>query len=366
MKIFNKMTTLALLAAGMLVNATVQAEEVVRVYNWSDYIAEDTMANFQKETGIRVIYDVFDSNEVLEAKLLSGHSGYDIVVPSNHFLAKQIIAGAFKPLDKTKLTNHKNLQAGLMKQLEGADPGNTYAVPYLWGTNGLGYNVAKVKEILGENAPLNSMALIFDPKYAEKLSKCGISMLDSADDMIPQVLLYLGLNPNSENPDDFKKAGEVLTKVRPYITYFHSSRYISDLANGDICVAFGFSGDVFQAAARAEEAKNGNEIGYSIPKEGANLWFDMLAIPADATNVDNAHKLINYLLRPEVIAPITDYVAYANPNAPAQALIDEAIRNNPSIYPTQAVLDNLYMGAIRPLKAQRALTRVWTSVKSGQ
>jgi len=366
MKLLNKLSTVALITAGVFASTAIQAQEVVKMYNWSDYIAEDTLANFEKETGIHDIYDVFDSNEVLEAKLLSGHSGYDIVVPSNHFLAKQIKAGAFQKLDRAKLTNYANLKPDLMKQLQKADPDNQYAIPYLWGTNGIGYNIDKVKAVLGEDAPFDSLELIFNPKYAEKIASCGFSMLDSADDMLPQALIYLGLDPNSKNPDDYEKAAEVLEKVRPYVTYFHSSRYISDLANGDICVAFGFSGDVFQAAARADEAGNGNKIGYSIPKEGANLWFDMLAIPQDATNIDNAHKLINYLLRPEVIAPISNYVAYANPNAPAQALVDEAIRNDPAIYPPQSVIDKLYIGDIRPLKIQRVVTRAWTKVKSGQ
>ncbi|ACA85424.1 polyamine ABC transporter substrate-binding protein [Shewanella woodyi] len=365
MKFFKKITTLALIGAGVLASTNVMAEEVVRVYNWSDYIAEDTLANFEKETGIRVIYDVFDSNEVVEAKLLSGRSGYDLVVPSNNFLAKQIKAGAFQKLDVAQLSNHKNLKADLMKQLEAADPGNEYSVPYLWGTTGIGYNEGKVKEILGEDAPTDSLELLFNPKYAEKLSKCGLSMLDSADEMLPMALVYLGLDPNSNSKADYKKAGEVLDKVRPFVTYFHSSRYITDLANGDICVAFGYSGDVFQAAARAEEAENGQVIGYSIPKEGANLWFDMLAIPADAANVKNAHTFINYILRPEVIAPITDYVAYANPNAAAETLVDKEILSDPAIYPTPEVLKRLYVADVRPMKAQRAMTRVWTKVKSG-
>jgi putrescine transport system substrate-binding protein len=366
MKLLTKLSALALVSASLLSATIAQAEEVVRMYNWSDYIAEDTLANFEKETGIRVIYDVFDSNELVEAKLLSGHSGYDIVVPSNHFLAKQIIAGAFQPLDRSKLTNYGNLTTDLMKLLETADPGNKFAVPYLWGTNGIGYNKGKVKAILGDDAPLDSLELLFNPKYSSKLAECGIAMLDSSEDMMPEALIYLGLDPNSKNIADYQKAADLMMTIRPYITYFHSSRYISDLANGNICVAYGFSGDVFQAAARADEAKNGHKIGYSIPKEGANLWFDMLAIPADAENVENAHKLINYLLRPEVIAPITNYVAYANPNKPAQALVDEAIRTDPAIYPSQEVLDNLYIGQIRPLKVQRAMTRAWTKVKSGQ
>ncbi|MBE7215399.1 MULTISPECIES: polyamine ABC transporter substrate-binding protein [Shewanella] len=365
MKLLKKMTTLALLGAGVFASTGAMAEEVVRVYNWSDYIAEDTLANFEKETGIRVIYDVFDSNEVVEAKLLSGSSGYDIVVPSNSFLAKQIKAGAFQKLDSNQLPNHKNLNPELMKQLETADPGNQYSVPYLWGTNGIGYNEAKVKAVLGDDAPVDSLELIFNPKYAEKLASCGLALLDSADEMVPMAMLYLGLDPNSTKSEDFKKAGKVLAKVRPYITYFHSSRYITDLANGDICVAFGYSGDIFQAAARAEEADNGQVISYAIPKEGANLWFDMLAIPADAKNVHNAHTFINYLLRPEVIAPITNYVAYANPNLAAQEFVDKEILNDTSIYPNEEILKRLYVGEVRPLKAQRVMTRVWTKVKSG-
>lgn len=358
-----KVTVLALSCT--LASAATYAEEVLKVYNWNDYIAKDTLENFQKETGIRVIYDVFDSMEVVEAKLLSGHSGYDIVVPSNDFLTKQIKVGAFKPLDKSKLTNLNNLNVDLMKQLEKADPDNKYAVPYLWGTTGIGYNLDKVRAVLGDEAPIDSLELLFNPKYAEKISSCGLSMMDSADEMISQALSYLKLDPNSTDPADYKAAGEAIAKVRPYVTYFHSSRYITDLANGDTCVAFGYSGDVFQAAARANEAGNGQNIRYSIAKEGANLWFDMLAIPADAENVDNAHQFINYLLRPEVIAEISNYVAYANPNDKAQTLVDEAILSNPGIYPSQEVISNLYIREVRPMKIQRKMTRAWTKAKSG-
>lgn len=365
MNFLKKTTVVALLSAGIFSSATSSAEEVLRMYNWSDYIAEDTLANFQKETGIRVIYDVFDSNEILEAKLLSGRSGYDVVVPSNSFLAKQIQAGVFMKLDRSKLSNYDNLNSKLMTQLQSADPGNEHAVPYLWGTNGIGYNIDKVKEVLGEDVPVNSLELVFNPKYASKLAECGLTMLDSSDEMIPQALLYLGLDPNSHSAADYKKAGEVIAKVRPYITYFHSSRYITDLANGDVCVAYGFSGDVFQAAARADEVGNGVNINYVIPKEGANLWFDMLAVPADASNKANAYTFINYLMRPDVIAEITNYVAYANGNKAAEKLVDEEILANVAIYPTQEVLDGLYIQGIRPLKAQRAMTRVWTKVKSG-
>lgn len=348
-----------------LASGALHGEEILKVYNWNDYIAKDTLENFHKETGIRVIYDVFDSNEMVEAKLLSGHSGYDIVVPSNDFLAKQIKVGAFAPLDKSKLTNLGNLNADLMKQLEKADPQNRYAVPYLWGTTGIGYNVDKVKALLGDAAPIDSLALIFDPKYAEKISSCGFSMMDSADEMMSQALSYLGRDPNSTDPEDYKVAGAAIEKVRPYVTYFHSSRYITDLANGDTCVAFGFSGDIFQAAARADEAGNGHKVKYSIAKEGAYLWFDMLAIPADAENKDNAHIFINYLLRPDVIAEISNYVAYANPNDAAQAMVDKEILDNPGIYPSEESIKNLYIREVRPLKVQRAMTRAWTKAKSG-
>lgn len=367
MKHFKTVITMVLLGAGITAGSAIANEEqVVKMYNWSDYIAKDTLENFRKETGIRVLYDVFDSNEILEAKLLSGRSGYDIVVPSNSFLTKQIKAGVFSKLNREKLTNHSNLDSELMDKLQTADPGNEHAVPYLWGTNGIGYNVKQVKAVLGDDAPTDSLELIFNPKYAEKLGDCGLAMLDSPDEMVPQALLYLGLDPNSHKPNDYKAAGKLLAKIRPYVTYFHSSRYISDLANGDICVAYGFSGDVFQAQARAEEAENGNIIEYSIPKEGANLWFDMIAIPKDASNKENAHKFLNYLLRPKVIAEITNYVAYANGNKASVEFIDKDVRENPGIFPSEDVINNLYIQKSRPLKAQRVLTRVWTAVKAGR
>lgn len=359
-------TLLSLTLASLFVSASAQAAETVRIYNWSDYIAEDTVANFQKATGVEVVYDVFDSNETLEAKLLSGNSGYDIVVPTAHFLSKQIKAGAFQKLDKSKLPNLVNLDPTLMAQLQKADPGNEYAVPYLWGTNGIGYNVKKVKEILGDDAPVDSLDLILDPKYASKLAKCGIAILDSGDEVFPMVLNYIGLPPQSTNPADYAKAADKLMEVRPYITYFHSSRYISDLANGDICVAIGYSGDVFQAAARAEEAKNGHEIAYSIPKEGSALWFDMLAIPADAKNPDAALQFINYILEPKVIAPISDYVAYANPNKAATPLVDPAITSNPGIYPSPETLERLWVADVLPQKVLRTMTRSWSNVKTGK
>ncbi|MFX1712475.1 polyamine ABC transporter substrate-binding protein [Stutzerimonas stutzeri] len=358
-------TLKSLIVAAAVAGATAAQAATVHVYNWSDYIGETTLEEFERETGIKPVYDVFDSNETLEGKLLAGRSGYDVVVPSNHFLGKQIRAGAFQKLDKSKLPNWENLDPALLKQLQKNDPGNAYAAPYLWGTNGIGYNVEKVKAALGVDK-IDSWSVLFEPENAQKLASCGIAFLDSADEMIPAMLNYLGLDPNSENAADYQKAEEKLLAVRPHVRYFHSSKYISDLANGNICVAAGFSGDVFQAAARAEEAGKGIEIAYAIPNEGGNLWFDMLAIPADASNVEEAHAFINYLLRPEVIAAVSDYVGYANPNLKASELMDQEVREDASVYPPQEVLDRLYVSAELPPKIQRLMTRTWTKVKSGK
>ena len=341
------------------------AQDTVNIYNWTDYIAEDTLVNFQRDTGIKPIYDVFDSNETLEGKLLAGRTGYDVVVPSNHFLGRQIKAGVFQKLDKSQIPNWKNLDPTLLARLQANDPGNEYAVPYLWGTNGIGYNVDKVKEVLGVDS-IDSWDAVFKPENMKKLTKCGVAFLDSADEMLPTVLNYLGLDANSTNPKDYKKAEEVLMSVRPYVTYFHSSKYISDLANGNICVAIGFSGDVFQAKARAEDAKKGVNIAYIVPKEGGALWFDMLAIPKDSSNVKEAHTFINYLLKPEVIAQVSDYVGYANPNPAADKVMDESIRTDEAVYPTQAVLDKTYVSIELPAKIQRLMTRTWTKVKTGK
>ncbi|MBS7842639.1 polyamine ABC transporter substrate-binding protein [Pseudomonas fluorescens] len=354
-----------LVGAGITLAVSVQAAPTVHVYNWSDYIGPDTLANFEKATGIKPVYDVFDSNETLEGKLLAGRTGYDVVVPSNHFLGKQIKAGAFQKLDKSLLTNYANLDPVLLKRLEKNDPGNQYSVPYLWGTNGIGYNVDKVKEVLGVDH-IDSWAVLFEPENMKKLATCGVSFMDSADEMLPAVLNYMGLNPNSTNPEDYKKAEEKLLKVRPYVTYFHSSKYISDLANGNICVAAGFSGDVFQAKARAAEAGKGVNIAYTIPKEGGNLWFDVLAIPKDATNVKEAHAFINYLLQPEVIAQVSDYVGYANPNPGSDKLMKQSIRTDEAVYPPQAVLDRTFVNFELPPKVQRLMTRSWTKVKTGK
>lgn len=354
------------LAATLALPAAAAEEKVLAIYNWSDYIAADTIARFEAETGIKVSYDVYDSNETLEAKLLAGKSGYDLVVPSfSPFMIRQIKAGIYQPIDKSKLKNYGNLDKAILERTALGDPGNSHGVPYLWGTTGIGYNVAKVKEALGPDAPVDSLALLFDPKNAAKLASCGISLLDTAQELFPAALAYLGKNPISRDPKDLDAAAEVIQKIRPSIRKFHSSQYINDLANGDLCVAFGYSGDVIQAQTRAEEAKNGIEIKYSIPKEGAMLWVDMMGIPKDAPHPGNAHLFIDYILRPEVIAAITNAVGYPNPNALATELVDEEIREDPTIYPPEAVRGKLFFDQPAEGDFERRRTRAWTRVKSG-
>lgn len=359
-------------ALGVVISLTAAASalaaepKVLNIYNWSDYIAEDTIAKFEAETGIKVTYDVYDSNEVLEAKLLAGKSGYDLVVPSaSPFLARQIKAKVYRKLDKSKLHNYGNLDKQILANVANADPGNAYGVPYLWGTTGVGYNVEKVKAALGDKAPLDSLALIFDPAVAQKLAPCGISLLDTAQEVFPAALAYLGRNPTSKDPKDLQAAVDVVTKIRPYIKKFHSSQYINDLANGDICVALGYSGDVVQARSRAVEAKNGIEIAYTIPKEGAQLSTDMMAIPADAAHPENAHLFIDFILRPEIIAAITDAVGYPNPNARATDLVADNIKTDPGIYPPEAVRAKFYFDRPAAADYERLRTRAWTRVKSG-
>ena len=344
----------------------VAEEKVLSIYNWSDYIAEDTIDKFEAETGIKVIYDVFDSNEVLEAKLMSGDAGYDIVVPTLNFLGRQIQAGAFMKLDRSKLSNHGNLDPKLMEQIARLDPGNAHSVPYLWGTTGIGYNVAKVKEVLGEDAPVNSWELVFNPEYMKKLESCGVSFLDAASEMVPTVLNYLGEPPNSFDEAVINKALTTLQSVRPHVKYFHSSQFINDLANGDICVAVGWSGDIIQARDRAREADGGVEIAYSIPMQGAAIWFDMLAIPKSSKRSDNAHAFINYLMRPQVIADISNFVAYPNGNAASKPLINAEITGDPTIYPDEATSAKLFSLAVLPPEVDRMYTRLWTTLKSGQ
>ena len=338
----------------------------VRVLNWSDYIAKDTLSHFQQRTGTNVTYDVFDSNEVLEAKLLSGHSGYDVVAPTSEFLARQIKAGAFIKLDKKQLPNWKNLDPSLLEKLQSHDKGNQYAVPYMWGTTGIGYNKELVEKALGKKAPVNSWALIFDPENMKKLAPYGVAFLDAPTEIFPAALSYLGLDPNSTNPKDYAKAENVISAIRPYITYFHSSRYIGDLANGEVAVAIGWSGDVLMAADRAEEAGHTFHIKYSIPKEGAGVWFDILAIPAGAKNLKEAHAFLNYLMEPKVIADISSYVSYANPNQASIPYMDKAITDNPGIYPDPETFKRLYVFKEISPQLNRVITHSWNRVLSGK
>lgn len=356
---------LATLLAGLALPVLAQ-DKVVHVYNWSDYIAEDTVQKFEAATGIKVVYDVYDSNETLEAKLLTGNSGYDVVVPSSNFLKRQVAAGVYKTLDKAKLPNLKNMDPDLMAKAAAFDPGNEHAVIYMWGTVGIGYNEDKIKQRLGDDAPTDSWALIFDPKYAAKLKDCGITLLDSPSDVLQAALAYLGLDPTSTKPDDLTKAADLLGQVRPYIRYYHSSQYISDLANGEVCVSLGFSGDVFQAASRAEEAGKGVSIAYYAPKEGAQQWFDMMAIPADAPNPDAALAWINFIMEPQITADITNYVSYANANAASMPLVDPAIAGNPAIFPPAEVQAKLFPAVVYDPKTDRLVTKLWTKVKTGK
>ncbi len=345
--------------------APVAEAKVVHFYNWSDYIAEDTLPEFEKRTGVEVTYDVFDSNEILETKLLTGRTGYDVVVPSASFLERQIKAGVFLKLDRSRLTNYGNLDPEIMQRIALHDPGNQYGVPYMWGTTGIGYNVDKVRKALGE-VPVDSWSIVFDPGNAAKLKGCGLAMLDAPGEVVDSALIYLGRDPNSENTEDLKAAEDLLMKVRPFVRYLHSSQYINDLANGEICVAVGWSGDVLQAKRRAEEAGKGVEVGYAIPKEGAIMWFDMLAIPADAPHPDNAHRLIDYLLEPAVIAKASNFVRYANGNMNATPLVDEAVRTNPAIYPTDEVKKKLFPHLAESAEFSRLLNRSWTRFRTGQ
>jgi putrescine transport system substrate-binding protein len=339
----------------------------VFVYNWSDYIAEDTTANFEAATGIKVVYDVYDTNETLDAKLMTGGSGYDVVFPSARpFAQRQIEAGAFQPLDKSKLPNLVNLDPALLKGLEDVDPGNAHALPYMWGTTGLGINVGKVKAALGEDVALDSWNLLFDPANAAKLAACGIAVLDDEQEAFAAALLWKGRDPNASGGDEIQVVSDAYAGIRPHLRYFHSSKYIDDLANGDVCLAMGYSGDVAMAAARAEESETGQEILYVIPKEGALRWMDLVAIPKDAPNADNAHAFINYLLEPQVAASIAGYVAYGTPNTAALPLLDPEMAADESIYPPAEVVAKLVDPRTLPADVTRERVRAWTTIKTGQ
>jgi putrescine transport system substrate-binding protein len=355
----------AVAASLMLLAGATAQERTVNVYNWSDYIDPKVLEDFTRETGIKVTYDTYDNNEIVETKLLAGRSGYDIVVPSGPFLQRLIKAGVFQKLDKSKLPNLQHMWPEVMQRLQVFDPGNQYAVNYMWGTTGIGINTRKVQERLGQ-VPLNTWDIVLKRDISAKLKECGIHMLDAPEDIVPGVLNYLGLNPDSKREEDLRRAGDVLFAIRGSIQKYHSSEYINALANGDICMAVGYSGDVLQARKRAIEAKNNVDIAYIIPREGALMWFDSFAIPADAKNVAEAHAFIDFMMRPEVAAANTNFVSYASGNLTARKFIDREVLENPGVYPDEATFKRLFTNTAYDERAQRTLTRLWTRVKTGR
>jgi putrescine transport system substrate-binding protein len=358
------------LAVAFAVAQAFAQDRVVNIYNWSDYIDPKVLEEFTKETGIKVVYDVFDSNDVLETKLLAGKTGYDVVVPSQTYMQRLIAAGVFQKLDKTKLPNLKNVWPEIARRLATYDPGNEYGVNYMWGTTGIGVNLDRAKQRIGD-APLDSWDVVFKPELLAKFASCGVHMLDAADEMIPTALRWLNLDPDSKNTADIEKAGAALAKIRPHVKKFHSAEYINALANGEICLAVGWSGDVLQARTRAREAAEGTKkkpvnIDYVLPKEGAHMWFDSMAIPKDAPHVAEAHAFIDFLLRPEVAAKNSHAVSYANGNLASQKFVDKGILENRAIYPDTATMEKLFVSTPYSQQVQRVVTRVWTRVKTGR
>ncbi|MFK4754159.1 polyamine ABC transporter substrate-binding protein [Oceanobacter antarcticus] len=346
-------------------SSALAADKELNIYNWSDYIYPEAVAEFEQKTGIKVNYDVYDSNEVLEAKLMTGSSGYDLVVPTGAFLERQIQAGIYATIDSSKLSNYGNLDQTLLEKVARHDAGNAHSVPWAWGTIGLGYNVEMIKARLGE-MPVDTLDLIFDPKISAKLKDCGIGLLDSPAEVMSIALNYQGLDPNSESKGDLNKAEALMKANRDNYRYFHSSQYISDLANGEICVALGYNGDILQSQSRAEEAGQGVEVAYVIPKEGTLVWFDLMAIPADAPHKDAAYQFINFVLEPKTAAGISNYVYYAVPNTAAEPFLNEDVISNPGIYPSTAVKAKLFTQQAHTAKFDRVLNRAWSNVKTGR
>lgn len=341
-------------------------ERTVNVYNWTDYIDPSVLDDFTRETGIKVVYDMYDNNEIVATKLVAGKSGYDVVVPSGPFLSRLIRAGLFLKLERSKLPNARHIWPDIAARLASHDPGNQFAVNYMWGTTGIGLNLAKVRERLGPNTAINSWDLLLKPDVSAKLKDCGIHVLDVPEDILPGVLRYLGLNPDSKNEADLRKAADALARVRGNIRTFHSSEYLNALASGEICMAVGYSGDILQARRRAEEARNGIDIQFIVPREGAQMWFDSMAIPADAANPVEAHAFIDFMLRPDVAAKNSNLVSYASGNLPARELIRPEIKGNPGIYPDQATFARLFTTTAYDERLQHAVGRLWTRVKTGR
>lgn len=368
LRTFSRRWLLTALVPAALLSHAVQANDTrLHIYNWSDYIAEDTIANFQKETGIRVTYDVYDSNEVLEAKMLAGRSGYDLMFPTARpFADRAIQAKLYQPLNKEQLPLWSNLEPGILKSLSDIDPGNQFLMPYMWGTTGIAYNVDKVRAILGDDMPLDTWRLVFDPEITRQLASCGIALMDDPIEVFVAAMAYKGADTSDYSRNAITEAAATVSAVRDNIRYFHSSQTINDMANGDLCVAHGYSGDMLQAQARANEADRGVNVEYVIPREGAVIWTDVAVIPADAPNVEAAHRFLNYLLQPDVIAPISNYVAYANANAKATPLVDAEVRDNPGIYPSDATRERLLVLKTPSNAEARNMSRTWTRVKTGR
>ena len=381
MKFQLKQLGLALTAGALLLAGDARAADpkVLNIYNWSDYIAEDTIKNFEKETGIKVRYDTYDNNEILHAKLVAGKTGYDIVVPGSHFAKTQIEGGLLQKLDRSKLSNWGNLDKGLLDQLAKLDPGNAHLVDWLWGYVTVGININKVKAALGDlPMPENAWSLLFDPKYASKLKSCGVSVLDSASEVLPAAMLYLGKPPYSREAADYAEAGKLLKSIRPFVTKFSSSGYIEDMVGGATCLVMGFSGDINIARSRAAEAASDTKskskakpkapvlIEALVPKTGATLFFDTMAIPKDAKNVENAHLFINYILRPEVHASLTNKVFYANPNAASLKFVQKEVAENKSIFLDAEATKTMVAPDALPQDLRRVQTRTFTSFKAGK
>lgn len=364
-KTLTAMTVVACTIIGSIGYASAEDDEkILNIYNWSDYIDPEIIPLFEKETGIKVVYDVFDSNEVLDAKIMSGKTGYDIVAPGLDFMARQLRADVYLELDKSKLPNLKNLDPVQMAFVSKLDPDNAHGVPYFVGTAGIAYNKKMIAERLGPDFDMKTWDVIFKPEILSKLKDCGVAVLNAPSEVIPTALNYLGLNPNSTNLEDYKKAEELLMKMRPNVTYFHSSQNINDLANGDICITLGWSGDVLQAADRAAEAKNGVEIEYLVPREGALMFYDMFAIPRDAEHVDNAYKFIDFILRADIAAKNSSYVSYDNANKAAAPMVIDKVKNNPNIFIPDEQLRKMWVPEVHPRQINKEMTKIWNRVKS--
>jgi putrescine transport system substrate-binding protein len=357
-------TAFAVLASATAVVAVPDEEKVLNIFTWPDYIGPDTIADFEREYGIKVNYDTYDSTEMDEVRLLAGRTGYDVVDHAERYSARLIPIGVYQPLDRSKLTNWKYLDPAILQKLQAADPGNRYGVPYMWGTTGFTYNIRMIRERMPD-APVTSGDMIFKPEIARRFADCGISFLDEPTDVIPMVLLYLGRDPNSVAEKDLADAEKVLKSVRPYVRYFSSAKMLIDLPNEEVCIAMSWSGDYAQAMHRAEQAGRPVQLAYTVPREGTLAWFDLWFIPADAPHPQNALLFLDYMLRPKVIADVSNEVRYAAPNLAAIPLLDPAVRDDPAIYPPEDIRRDMHVGALHEPKVERLRSRLWSRVKTG-